>query len=60
MVGRGVGEGSGVGVGGGPWVIVGAAVEMGRGTEMGRFWQAETASTKPSQADFFRKFIQTL
>jgi hypothetical protein len=60
MVGKGVGEGKAVGVGGGPWVLVGAAVGREIGTGSGKFWQADITSTIPSQADFLRKFIQTL
>src|SRR5512134_1035506 len=58
IVGKGVGEGKGVGVGGGPWVFVGAAVGRERG--IGKDWQAEITNTKPSPANFFVRFIQTL
>jgi hypothetical protein len=60
MVGSGVGDGKGVGEGGGPGVFVGAAVGSERGTGSGKLWQAEITSTSPSQADFLRKFMQTL
>jgi len=60
MVGGSVGLGMGVLVGGGPCVWVGAAVGREIGTEIGRDWQEDIRNTKPSQAAFFVRFIQTL